>query len=196
MAVVVRDATAASLPALATLAPLGSLTVSIAPGAEGSAALAQGLRGQGHEVLLDMGAAPAAEALPRAAAAVPQAAGFAFGAVPPASAEALAQAASPLGAMLLDAVPAADSALLARARSDAMPAAVAALTIPADATAQRAFQLLREAGTRAAREGQLVVVLEAAPPTLSALGRWLALPGDARPAPLSGLIRRGGATRY
>jgi hypothetical protein len=98
--------------------------------------------------------------------------------------------------MVLDTVPGAASPLLEQARAHAMPAAVAALTIPADATAQRAFQLLREAGTRAAREGQLVVVLEAAPPTLSALGRWLALPGDARPAPLSGLIRRGAATRY
>lgn len=203
MAVVVDGATPASLPALRALAPFGPLTVSLDPQSEGAAGFASALRDLGNEVIVAMPAAPSAPALAgaldRGAAALPMAVGAAFGPLSDAAArDAALGAVARLQGLVLDRVPAPaeGSALVAAARAGAMPAADTTLAIPADTPATRAFQLLREAGAKAARDGVAVVVVQASPATLTAIGRWLALPGEARPAPLTALVRRQGETRY
>lgn len=200
MSVVVTGAKAADLPALTTFAAFGPLTVAIAP-TETAADLGAALRALGHEVLVeatDLGAAarepggvPAA--LEGAVRRLPMALGFALGPLPPgALREAVLASAVRAGALLLDTVPAATSALAAEARRLDLPAGGAVLAVRGDADATRAFQLLREAGARAVREGSTIVVLDAAPATLTALGRWLALPGTVTPAPLSITAARQG----
>ena len=200
MAVVVTGATLASLPALTALAPFGTLAVTVDPDAANAPSLAESLRALGHEVLLmphDVGAADVASVIDDAVARVPVAAGFAFGpTLPGAAREALLAATARHGGLVVDTVPAAESALVTAARAAALPTGGAALAVVAATDATRAFQLLREAGARTAREGQMIVVVEAVPVTLTALGRWLALPGEATPAPLTAVIARLGPTAY
>jgi hypothetical protein len=190
MTVVVTGARAGSLPALTTLAPLGAVTVAIDTAVEDKAGLAAALRALGHEVLETVtAAAPATD--------FPLTAGLAVaGGIDAAAAEALLRRAEDRGALAIDLTRAAGSPLVTAGRAEGQPVAGAALTIPAGRTASEAFQTLRDAGALAAQEGTLVVSLEASPATLTALGRWLALPGDVQPAPLTALIRRLGPTRY
>jgi polysaccharide deacetylase 2 family uncharacterized protein YibQ len=190
MTVIVTGARAATLPALTTLAPLSAVTVAIAPDAEDRAGLATALRALGHEVLETVPAdAPALS--------VPLSAGLAVpGVADMAAADAVLAAAESSGALAVDLLRGAASPLVEAGRAAGQPVAGAALRITAARTATEAFQTLRDAGALAAQEGTLVVALEASPATLTALGRWLALPGDVQPAPLTALIGRLCATRY
>lgn len=190
MTVIVTGARAATLPALTTLAPLSAVTVAIDLEAEDRAGLATALRALGHEVLETVSAdAPALS--------VPLSAGLAVqGVADMAAADAVLATAEASGALAVDLLRGEASPLVEAGRAARQPVAGAALRITAARTATEAFQTLRDAGALAVQEGTLVVALEASPATLTALGRWLALPGDVQPAPLSALIGRLGATRY
>lgn len=190
MTVIVTGARAGTLPALTTLAPLSAVTVAMAPDAEDKAGLATALRALGHEVLETVPAdAPSLS--------VPLSAGLAVAGVADAAvADAVLAAAESNGALAVDLLRGGASPLVEAGRAAGQPVAGAALRITAERTATEAFQTLRDAAALAAREGTLVVTLETSPATLTALGRWLALPGDAQPAPLTALIGRLGATRY
>jgi polysaccharide deacetylase 2 family uncharacterized protein YibQ len=189
MSVIVTNARPTSLPALTTLAPLGAITVAIHPDVSDPVALAEALRNLGHEVLetVTAGSAPTLDT----------AAGIALASVADTQgAEAALAAIAPFGGLAVDLDRGETSPLVQAGREAEQPVAGAALRIVPGDSASNAFQTLRDAGGLAAREGELVVALDAGPVTLTALGRWLALPGDVQPAPLSALIERLGPTRY
>jgi polysaccharide deacetylase 2 family uncharacterized protein YibQ len=190
MTVIVTGARPGTLPALTTLAPLSAVTVALDAGLEDKAGLATALRALGHEVLETVPAdAPALSVPLTVGLAVP-------GVADSTAAAAVLAAVADSGALAVDLLRGAASPLVEAGRAERQPVAGAALRIAAGQTATAAFQTLRDAGALAAQEGTLIVALEASPATLTALGRWLALPGDVQPAPLTALIGRLGDTRY
>lgn len=102
------------------------------------------------------------------------------------NAAALAEAVAAAGGEVVD-------GLLAETRA---PEARPELVVPEGASAELAFQTLREAARRAEAEGEAVVRLAASRATLAALARWRAVEGRVRLAPLSAVVARRGGSRY
>lgn len=209
VAVVLRGTARADLPALAALAELGPLSLALDAVDADAADLMARAADLGIETLavVDGGAGPARAAadtaaeMVRAVTALPKVVGFALGGEgprlrdPDEAGKALTEAARER-ALVLDLDPAEGSALVELGRASQLPVAAPALRIGAAEPAAAAFQRLRGAADMAARSGDLVVLVEVSPSTLTAVGRWLALPGEAHPAPLTAVVSRAAPTRF